>query len=60
MKGILIFNIFLGIVALTLGTLALIRGSHLTALAMGFVFISNVIQIFQEYLNIYKSRAREN
>jgi hypothetical protein len=45
---------------LSLGLLGLIRGNHLAAIAMGFVFISNIIQIFREYLNIKKSRAQED
>lgn len=57
MSGIMIFNIVLGILALTFGSLALIRGSHLTALAMGFVLLSNIIQIIQGYINNKKSKA---
>ncbi|WP_382388044.1 hypothetical protein [Fontibacter flavus] len=60
MKGILIFNIILGIVALALGILALIRGSHLTAVGMGFVLLSNIIQSIQGYINIKKSKAQED
>ncbi|MGY6743904.1 MAG: hypothetical protein ACXIUQ_14290 [Cecembia sp.] len=58
MKGILIFNVVLGIVAMTLIVLGLMRGNHLAAVAMGFVLISNVIQIIQEYINIKKSKTQ--
>lgn len=57
MSGVMIFNIVLGILALSIGTLALIRGSHLTALGMGFVLLSNFIQIIQGYINNKKSKA---
>ena len=60
MRGKLIFNIVIGIFALGLGLLGLIRVNHLAAIAMGFVFISNIIQIFREYLNIKKSKAQED
>lgn len=60
LRGKLIFNIVIGIFALGLGLLGLIRGNHLAAIAMGFVFISNIIQIFREYLNIKKSKAQED
>jgi Na+-translocating ferredoxin:NAD+ oxidoreductase RnfD subunit len=60
MRGILIFNIVLGILAMIIGTLALIRGSHLTALGMGFVLLSNIIQIIQGYINNKKSKAQED
>lgn len=50
----LIFNVVLGIVAMILVVLGLMRGHHLAAVAMGFVLISNVIQIIQEYINVKK------
>ncbi|EKB48227.1 hypothetical protein B879_03183 [Cecembia lonarensis LW9] len=58
MIGKLIFNVVLGIVAMTLIVLGLIRGNHLAAVAMGFVLISNVIQIIQGYINIKKSKTQ--